>query len=282
MLVRLLLRTVAGLAVACSLIAPAAGNPHDNRLVDEAIEVLRVEHQFRQFTDSIVRNVRDNPEIAKLGPERIASMMSHYAQIFDAKRLVVQVRTALATRASANDLDAVIRSTREPLAQRALDLEVVAGAAPVESINAHALKAVKAKDHAERTSSLRRLDAAIGASEMWVAVSVAGALGTTQMLADASEPAGRLERDRIWSLSPKLAAIMRPALREQIEKSWLFVYRDLSAKELDAYVTMHEQPSIKRVMGILTEAFGAALIEMQQEVAAAMIDDLRGKGDRQT
>ncbi len=282
MFVRPLLRALAGLAVTCAFVAPCAANPRDNKTVDEAIEVLRVEHQFRQFTDSIVRNVRENPDIVKLGRDKVDSMMAHYAHVFDSKRLVDRVRTALATRASANDLEAVIHGAKEPLAQRAIDLEVVAGTATAETINSYAADAIKAADHAVRTKALRRLDAAIGASEMWVAVSVAGALGTTQMLADASEPQGRVERDRIWSLSPKLAAVMRPALREQIEKSWLFVYRDLSAAELDDYVAMHERPAIRRVMGILTEAFGATLIEMQQEVAAAMIADMHGKGDRRT
>ena len=68
-------------------------------------------------------------------------------------------------------------------------------------------------------------------------------------------------------------------MREQVIDHLLYTYQKASDEDLQAYVKLHEQPGAHTVLRLITQAIGAALIDMQRDAFELTARERRG-GER--
>ncbi len=272
------------------------------RLVEEALTVSQTPRVMQSLTDAMVETVSRLPQLARLKPEQRDRLSAAVGRAYSPKRFTDRIRTLLIEHASEHELQEFIRFSGEPLAQKALEMEIVASAASSELITRHARASATDPETMDRISAVRRLDAASGGSDMLLAISVATLLSSADMQRRlALEQSGQLgtspdpSREDLRSGSgqdpgagrikaskeeiERLSRSLRPNVYRDAINSALFAYRWLTLPELLAYTELQERSAMRKVASLINDALGSVFMVAQTDANEQMLLELLGKGE---
>lgn len=271
--------------------APA---PSRSELIDEAMQVGQTQRVMEGVALALVDTMIAMPQLARLKPEQRMRLGAAMARAYAPRRFVDRVRELMVAHAQDGDLRQFINNMRQPLPQRALEMEIVASAATTELIERHARSIATDPETIARINAVRRLDAASGGTEMLLAITVASVLSSQDMqrrLQAEQEPASS-ERDPAQPVDPRarraqvsrdeverLARNLRPRVHREVINGALFTYRWLSLDELLEYTAIHEQPAMRKVSTLINDALGSVFMVAQSDAVEQILLEIKGKGE---
>lgn len=265
-----------------------------SKLVDEAMQVSQTQRVMEGVAQALVDSMIATPQLARLKPEQRMRLGAAMARAYAPRRFVDRVRELMVAHAQDGDLRQFISYMRQPLAQKALEMEIVASAATTELIERHARSIATDPETVARINAVRRLDAASGGTEMLLAITVASVLSSQEMqrrLQAEQEPASS-EREPAQPVDPRarraqvpreeverLARNLRPRVYREVINSALFTYRWLSLDELLEYTAIHEQPAMRKIATLINDALGSVFMVAQADAVEQILLEVKGKGE---
>jgi hypothetical protein len=274
------------------------------QLVEDALQVSQMPRVMETLTEAMLHTVSLTPQLARLKPEQRARLSAAVARAYSPRRFLNRIRTLLIEHASEHELVEFIRGSKEVLAQRALEMEIVASSAPSELITRHARASAADPETMARITAVRRLDAASGGSEMLLAISVATALSSADMQrrlaleqqsaagdrsteqhpseerqSGASQESGSARLQASKAEIERLSRSLRPNVYRDAINSALFAYRWLSLGELQQYTELQEQAAMRKVASLINDALGSVFLVAQLDANEQMLLELLGKGE---
>ena len=269
------------------------------KLVDEALAVSQTPRVMQALTDAMIEAVGQLPQLTKLKPEQRERLSAAVGRAYSPKRFLERIRTLLVENASEHELNDFIQHSLEPLAQKALEMEIVASAANSDLITRHARASATDPETMARISAVRRLDAASGGSDMLLAISVSTVLSSAELqrrlaLEQQANAREQAPADRGSGSGPEPGAGRIKASKEEVERlsrslrpnvyrdainSALFTYRWLTLPELIAYTELQERPAMRKVASLINDALGSVFLVAQSDANEQMLLELLGKGE---
>jgi NAD(P)-dependent dehydrogenase (short-subunit alcohol dehydrogenase family) len=307
----------AGLSAGQNVARAESTLPVRERLVEEALQVSQTPRVMEALAEAMIETLARTPQLARLKPEQRARLSAAVGRAYSPRRFVNRIRDLLVENASEYELQEFIRYSKMPLAQRALEMEIVASSAHSDLITRHARASANDPETMQRIAAVRRMDAASGGSDMLLAISVATALSSADMQRRlALEPQGGSgerssddgsveERDRSErsaeerqsgaSSEPaksrlqaskaeveRLSRSLRPNVYRDAINSALFTYRWLTLSELTEYTELQEIPAMRKVASLINDALGSVFLVAQADANEQMLLELLGKGQTPT
>lgn len=264
-----------------------------SELVAEAMKAGQTQRVMEAVSQAMVDTLIAMPQLARLKPEQRTRLGAAMARAYAPRRFVDRVRELMLVNARDADLRQFISNMRQPLSQKALEMEIVASAATTELIERHARSIATDPETIARINAVRRLDAASGGTEMLLAVTVATVLSSQEMqrrLQAEQEPASseseatpvdprtrraQVPRDEV----ERLARNLRPRVHREVINSSLFTYRWLSLDELLEYTEIHEQPAMRTISSLINDALGSVFMVAQADAVEQILLEVKGKGE---
>lgn len=254
----------AGIATSSGAAAPSA----------ELIEQTWRQNGLRALCESMVQNilasVQHHPDLALAPTERRARLLSAYRKHATTVRFERRLKRYL-LHANSDALQAMNALSQSTIGQRAMREEQRFSTVQPATLLAYWQTLRGAPEGSSRIALIRRLDDALGVTEIALNVAGASLYGTQMALGSDRNVSDRpANNGRISSLVNGFVSAMRPAQRQQVELTYLYLYRNLTLAELDEYVTRYEREPVRGLQRQLVQALGSEMIAVQSDVIAEL------------
>jgi hypothetical protein len=317
-----LIGLVAGLSAGQSVAHAEATLSVRQRLVEEALQVSQTPRVMEALSEAMIETVARTPQLARLKPEQRARLSAAVGRAYSPRRFVNRIRDLLLEHASEHELQEFVRYSQLPLAQRALEMEIVASSAHSDLITRHARASVNDPETMQRIAAVRRMDTASGGSDMLLAISVATALSSADMqrrlaleqqgasgdrhgdegpaeerqhgqrqhgersaeelASGAASEPGKSRLQASKAEVERLSRSLRPTVYRDAVNSALFAYRWLTLTELMEYTELQEKPAMRKVASLINDALGSVFLVAQTDANEQMLLEFLGKGETPT
>lgn len=285
---------LAAMACVVSLTAVTPVRAESASLVDEALWVGQTERVMATLSQALVDTLTATPQLARLKPEQRERLGAAMSRAYAPARFVRRVRELMSEQLSDDELREFIALSSEPLAQRALEMEIVSSTANPSMVERHARSIATDPESIARINAVRRLDLASGGTEMMLAITVSSVLSSVDMQRrlQVEGEAASTERGKPVPIDPhkrraqvsreeleRLTRSLRPKVHREVVNGGLFAYRWLPLEELNAYALLHERPAMRKVSMLINEAIGSVFMVAQTEALERILLELLGKGE---
>lgn len=251
------------------------------QLIDEAWRAARLDQLSQAMVDNILAGVREHPDMRKLSTGKREHVLDLYRREATPERFVRRLRARIEG-ADAQALKAMIAVTRSPVAARALEQETAFEPVPPATMFEHAMQVRDTAEGRERLSVIERLDDAIGVTEMAVGVAAASVWGTSVAMREFEQPRSAFTGDDMERAMTDFIARVRPFQRQQIQITYLWLYRNMPLNDLREYVALQEDSILQPLQKSLVRSLGEEMIALQRDVTARVVRELRGHAERET
>ena len=152
---------------------------------------------------------------------------------------------------------------------------------PSEVLIEHAARLRKTNEGRVRLQAIKRLDKAIGVTDMAVTIAATNVYGAHIAKQELAGHAPLATTEATLVRMKQYAERARPEHARQVQLTYLYLYRHLSLADLQAYVALQENPAVTSMQRQFVRSLGEEMISIQQEVMREVVQDLRGMGQRQ-
>jgi hypothetical protein len=266
---------------AFALLAPLSAMARDAKagLVEQAIGAARLKMTIDQLMSDSVQRLSASPQVSQATPEQQEALAELYRGIFVGEHVVARLRERLLADAGPAELRAFTSAFMTPLALRMQALEDAASkrqdSSEAESLASTLRRRLAGRD---RVALVGRIDDAVQASDMLSVIAVAPSLADADLSEPSESPTPPADRAAALNQALQQSRRLRPEIREQVIANLLYTYKDVSRRDLQAYVDLHEKPAVRAVLRLITQAIGACVIEMQRDAIELTVRELQGKG----
>lgn len=269
------------MAAVCLVAAHATAAPApDDALVQQVWQTTRLATLSQAMAKNLLAGIRHHPDLQSLSAERRDRLLAHYQRYTSASRFSHGLKSVL-KQSSAEELRALLHLSRSAVAQQALQHELSFVPVPVNIMMDYAASIDNSPEGAVRRESIRRLDRAIGVTDVAVTVSATTLYGAAMAMRelDATAPVSvPSDLNRLVSQFIKQA---RPRQAKLIETTYLYLYRHMSAQDLAQYVGLQENEAVQSIQRRFVRSLGEEMIGIQRDVLLDLIEDMHGRGERQ-
>lgn len=215
---------------------------------------------------NILDSVRHHPDLTGTSAHRRNRLLAAYQKHATVGRFEQRMKKYLSDMPRAALL-AMNQLSQSTIGQRAMREEHRFSAASPATLMSYWRQLRDTPEGDQRIAVIRRLDQALGVTD--IALSVAGAslygaraaLGTSNEVtrADATD-------EQLSAMVDAFVNKMRGAQQQQVELTYLYLYRNLSLAELNEYVERYEQEPVRSLQRRLVQALGTEMIAIQSDV----------------
>lgn len=259
--------------------ANATGPATSNALVAQVWQAARLDALSASMVENILAGVREHPEVARLSPAKRERVFELYRRHATSERFATRLRTQLEA-ADDVSLQALIEVTKSPIAARALQHELAFKPVAPELMLEYAVSMRKSEDGFERQAIIERLDRAIGVTEMSVGVAAASVWGTSVAMREFERPQSTLTAENLDQAMGRFIEQIRPFQHEQVQITYLYLYRRMPVDELREYVKLQEAEPVQSLQRRIVRSLGEEMIALQRDVTKDVVRDLRHQGER--
>lgn len=188
-----------------------------------------------------------------------------------ARRLYGALETYVGSQFDAERFDRLLGLLRQPLVQRMTALEIASIGATPEAVKAWREKPGSTDDGRARLALARRIDAAVGATEVTMEILFAAGRGVVRALREGAPSDRRLSLDHFRADMAKL----EPDTREETVASLAFTYRQATAGEITRYAELLETGLARWFSRIQRDAAAQAAETITESAIRKLIDARR-------
>lgn len=264
---------VAGACI--SLSALAAGPDSGNRaLVEEVLELYGVKEQVAQVP--LLLQAQLEQERDQHPPEAYQALRQAFAQAYRAETLYDRVIAHFEAAATTEQLLAAREWLRTPLSQKMTQLEAAAGTPQAQQEMQEFAASLGANPpSSDRVALAQELDAAVGATDTTIAISVATVRAVVKGVQPLLPAEQRMAEEEIEHEVMELEAELQQTMKYGTWLSFLYTYRSVSDQELTDYLAYWQSAEgrwLSRTAGdALLEAVTAAAEDAGKRIAAAAL-----------
>jgi hypothetical protein len=257
----------------------ARGNDATARKVmQELYELSGLESQIDSIADLVSQGLAQQP--GRIPPQTRAAVERALRRAYDAGELEKAVLADLEGRHDARHAAGALAWLRSPLGRRIAHIEAesatTAGAHALEEF-ARALQ--ENPPRPERLALEQRFDAALQNTASMVELTIATSIGIAIAL-DATHPVDRRsDPEQMRSDVENQRAELHSMLRPNSVVAFLYIYRELSDEEIDAYIAFGETDAGRWYTDSMMGAFVAAITSASRSIAGEPGAE-RGASDR--
>jgi hypothetical protein len=261
--------TTARPPTAVTAAAPADAGPARDKLIEDALVASGLKRQLQQLPQQLIAGVRQSGAQLR-SPGVVKTIESAVAASFTPQGIHDRVSADLKKNFDQQRLQALLKDFSTPAAKRMIELEQAAP--PAEAFARFARSQAATRPSSQRASLIRRIDAAIRASDLAVEVAFsymkAIALG---IVGDAAGKAAAVEK-----AIEKQRATATQKIRNATLLNLAFGFRDASEADLEEYARIYETENNKWFTNIV---YGSLLEEVRSasEKARGSIGSLANK-----
>jgi len=261
--------------VCFSLPAGAAEEGKANRaLILEVLELYGVKEQVAQVP--LLLQAQLEQERGEHPPEVYQALRQAFAQAYAAETLYEKVVAHFEAAATAEQLLAAREWLRTPLSQKMTRLEIAAGAPQAqEEMQEFAASLEADPPSSDRVALVQELDAAVGATDTTIAISVATVRAVVKGVQPLLPAEQRMSEEEIEEEVTGLEAELQSTMKYSTWLSFLYTYRSVSDQELADYLAYWQSAEgrwLSRTTGdALVDAITAAAEDAGKRIAAAAL-----------
>ena len=252
----------------------------NNALVEQVWQTTRLESLSQAMANNLLEGIRHHPDLQTLSLERRDRLLAHYQRYTSPGRFADGLKSVL-TSASTEQLLALLHLSQSEVARQALKHELSFVPVPLEIMLEYAASVDKTPDGSARRESIRRLDRAIGVTDVAVTVSATTLYGAAMAMRELSASAPASVPGDLNRLVSEFIEQARPRQASMIETTYLYLYRHMSASDLATYVGLQENEAVRTVQRQFVRSLGEEMIGIQRDVLTDLIQDMQGRGERQ-
>ncbi len=257
------------LALLLGVATGAPGEMVNPDLLREIYRLSGMEQQIRSVPDHVTRGL-DTSE-APLPPEVREALRGAIREAYAPQRLETRILAGMERTLERDVALSVLEWLRSALGREITRLEESAST-PEESAGVEAFALGLQTDPPSRTrlGLVRRLEAAVGATELGLDIVLLTALGVTVSVESQLPEEMRSDPDELRRQIDLQRLQLEPSFRQSVLIQMLYVYRELSDGKLEHYVQFAESVSGRRYHAATGEAFRDALVRSAGDLAVAL------------
>jgi hypothetical protein len=253
--------TVAKPPAAAKAAAPADAGQARDKLIEDALVASGLKRQLDQLPQQLIAGVRQSgTQQPKASPEVVKAIENAVAGSFTAQGFHDRVRADLKKNFDQQRLQALLQDFSTPAAKRMMELQQ--SAPSPDELAQFARSPAATRPSAQRASLVKRIDAAIRASDLAVDVAFSSmkavALGLTGDAAGKAAAVDKaIEKQRVSATDN---------IRNATLRNIAFSYRNASETDLEQYARIYETENSKWFTGIV---YASLLEEVKRASAQA-------------
>jgi len=268
-------------AAAPAAIAPVVIKaPANSALIEQVWQTTRLESLSQAMARNLLQGITHHPDLQTLSIERRDRLLAHYQRYTSASRFADGLKSVL-TQSSAEQLLALLNLSRSQVARQALQHELSFVPVPVGVMLDYAASLDDSAEGALRRESIRRLDRAIGVTDVAVTVSATTLYGTAMAMQEFEASSPLAQPGELNRLVSRFIEQARPRQAKMIEVTYLYLYRHMSPQDLATYVGLQESEAVQSIQRRFVRSLGEEMIGIQRDVLLDLIEDMQGRGERQ-
>lgn len=234
----------------------------------------------------ITRQVEQLPMVVLLGmeqtiqqsqqpipPEVLENMKQAVLSSFRADTILKKIQQHIDKNLSKYDVDAILHWLTSPLGERITVLEVAASTTSayetMESMKEELLQ------DAARVKKIRKLDAALKASETSVDLALNTQIAVASSMAAVLAPNDPSVSDQIVKAAKAGRPQMAAAMKEKTLVSLLYTYRTLKDGEIDEYIDFLTSDLGRRYQQVMTDGVNNGVVSASREMGKTFAQTLR-------
>ncbi|MFK7966253.1 MAG: hypothetical protein AB8C46_20000 [Burkholderiaceae bacterium] len=252
----------------------------NNALVEQVWQTTRLDSLSQAMANNLLEGIRHHPDLQTLSLERRERLIAHYQRYTSPGRFADGLKSVLRS-ASTEQLLALLHLSQSEVARQALKHELSFVPVSLEIMLEYATSVDNTPDGSARRESIRRLDRAIGVTDVAVTVSATTLYGAAMAMRELSAPATASAPGDLNRLVSEFIEQARPRQASMIEITYLYLYRHMSASDLATYVGLQENETVRAVQRQFVRSLGEEMIGIQRDVLTDLIQDMQGRGERQ-
>lgn len=249
-------------------------------LLEEVWQAARLDQLCTSMVENIIAGVREHPDVVKLDADRRQRVVDLYRRQADRERFATRLRAEFEVADEAS-LHALLAVARSEITARAVRHELAFQPVSMHLMRDYALSVREQPDGAQRLDAIERLDQAIGVTEMSVGVAAASVWGTSLAMHEFELARPAASRDDMDQAIQAFIERVRPFQHEQIQVTYLYLYRNMPVDELREYVALQEAQPVQQLQRRLVRALGEEMIALQRDVTAEVVRGLRAGAERE-
>jgi len=275
-------RLICVIAVVSPVAMQAATTPEapDDALVQQVWQTTRLETLSKAMANNLLAGIKHHPDLQSLSVERRDRLLAHYQRYTSASRFSDGLKSVL-KRSSARQLRALLHLSRSAVARQALQHELSFVPVPANVMLDYAASIDNSPEGEIRRESIRRLDRAIGVTDVAVTVSATTLYGAAMAMQELDAAAPVAVPGDLNRLVSQFIEQARPRQAKMIEVTYLYLYRHMSAQDLVQYVGLQENEAVQSIQRRFVRSLGEEMIGIQRDVLIDLIEEMHGRGERQ-
>ncbi len=260
--VMLILVLVAALSAGLCM---AAGKKADPRSIDTLMIKSGLNKQLAQIAPMVQAGMtQQNQGPNALPPKDLDELNDLTARAFDAKALTENVRKHIQANLSETDVQAALSWLGSPLGEKITKLEE--DASTPEAYAEMQKMAEKLTGNAGRVELAKKLDRAVKATEMGVAVALNTQTAMIAALTSGIAPEKRPTMEGIEKEVLKSKGRIQSAVEQSTLLTFLYTYKSLSDAEIGKYIDFANSDSGKKYHAVTAEGVSAAMTDAARDL----------------
>lgn len=229
----------------------------DDRAINELLSVIKTDEILAQLPALVASSTG---QMQTLEPTKRKQLKQGLQEAFDPVRLKQQIVTSLRKSYHPQRYQTALKAMQSDIHKRMLKVEMQATKPEFyNGLEKYAGSLESNLPPRERIALMQKLDEVSNGVEANVTIQMGFIKGMLRgaMMLDAPEK--RLSEAQLQATFQQLEAKIRSSAGEQSLITNLYIYRDVSAADLNAYIHMYEQPQVNWFLDQFVNAFSEAL-----------------------